>query len=134
MQRSTTLGKRLYFHGYTPYWKGIERYKEGPYFLNFLEIWPFLIPFHTFPITYQNMPMYNVRLGEYFFLLCHTVKIQLRSKDKALTKAVGLQKNIICSSKTPKVCRPVGALFWLNWCLLSQLCTIHHRDFYDSKS
>ena len=44
------LGKRLYFHGYTPYWKGMERYKEGPYFLNFLEIWPFLIPFHTFPI------------------------------------------------------------------------------------
>ena len=28
----------------------MERYKEGPYFLNFLEIWPFLIPFHTFPI------------------------------------------------------------------------------------
>ena len=34
-----------YFQG-----KGMERYKEGPYFLNFLEIWPFLIPFHTFPI------------------------------------------------------------------------------------
>ena len=28
----------------------MERYKEGPYFLNFLEIWPFLLPFHTFPI------------------------------------------------------------------------------------
>ena len=25
--------------------------------------------------AYQNMPMYNVRLGEYFFLLCHTAKI-----------------------------------------------------------
>ena len=36
--------------------------------------------------SYQNMPMYNVRLGEYFFFLCHTAKIQLRSfktKDKA---------------------------------------------------
>ena len=25
--------------------------------------------------AYQNMPMYNVRLGVYFFLLCHTAKI-----------------------------------------------------------
>ena len=22
--------KRLYFHSYTPYWKGMEWYKEGP--------------------------------------------------------------------------------------------------------
>ena len=28
----------------------MERYKEGPYFQEIQEIWPFLIPFHTFPI------------------------------------------------------------------------------------
>ena len=50
LQHTLHWEKRLNFHDYTPYWKGMERYKEGPYFQEIQEIWPFLIPFHTFPI------------------------------------------------------------------------------------
>ena len=55
------LEKRLNFHDYTPDWKGMERYKEGPYFQEIQEIWPFLIPFHTFPIRSIAMEI------QYFF-------------------------------------------------------------------
>ena len=53
--------KRLYFHGYT------QRYGKVPYFLNFLEIWPFLIPFHTFPtrsIVMEIQSFFPVKVEE----------------------------------------------------------------------